>query len=372
MNLPDDDVVAFGQKLLSLLETSNFTTSYKYATLLAVLDEVVEGVDEDGRPPRTIRARDVADRVLGFYWDQAKPYTANEPLRQSAMRDLVVKIRALREQHDLPLHISLSQAERRLPDVLGAMRDDVYATVVRNPLPRLQRFGDDQDAREDRFIYDYGWRLEQAPPRRGPFDDSLTFVGSAAEHLLALSGLIRPLVQHAWMAHVASRNPNEVDDSRLAAYLFGADRISLAPVRAPLLEAQAGRCFYCEQERGPWEVDHFLPWARWPSNAIENLVVADQRCNNSKRAALAGSRHLREWWDRTTSSGRRAELTSIASDLHWSTQPDVVQGAARGLYLRQPRGAGLWTPSAVEEADPRLLARLLRNPPTELAADAGR
>jgi HNH endonuclease len=42
-------------------------------------------------------------------------------------------------------------------------------------------------------------------------------------------------------------------------------------------------------------VDHFLPWARYPENGIENLVVTDPRCNNDKRDFLAAAEHVERW-----------------------------------------------------------------------------
>ena len=38
---------------------------------------------------------------------------------------------------------------------------------------------------------------------------------------------------------------------------------------------QGGRCFYCEDAlRGPTDVDHFIPWARYPDNGLDNLEGA--------------------------------------------------------------------------------------------------
>jgi len=56
-----------------------------------------------------------------------------------------------------------------------------------------------------------------------------------------------------------------VDQSRLESFLFGTDRIALAPVRPGLLDL------------------HFIPWARYPDDGIENLVVADAGCNGTGR-----------------------------------------------------------------------------------------
>jgi 5-methylcytosine-specific restriction endonuclease McrA len=59
-------------------------------------------------------------------------------------------------------------------------------------------------------------------------------------------------------------------------------------VREPLREgASNNRCLYCEKSIGQEaDIDHLLPWARHPDNGIENLVVADSRCNNDKRDFL--------------------------------------------------------------------------------------
>ena len=55
----------------------------------------------------------------------------------------------------------------------------------------------------------------------------------------------------------------------------------------------AGRCFYCEKrlsfhnygrvgERGAWEIDHFIPFARRGRDGIENFVPACIGCNTEK------------------------------------------------------------------------------------------
>jgi 5-methylcytosine-specific restriction endonuclease McrA len=48
------------------------------------------------------------------------------------------------------------------------------------------------------------------------------------------------------------------------------------------------------------EVDHFIPWARYPDDAVENLVAADGRCNSAKRDFLASGGHLGWWMERLT------------------------------------------------------------------------
>jgi hypothetical protein len=105
----------------------------------------------------------------------------------------------------------------------------------------------------ERLLYQVGWGLE-----------------SVGDHLVILNGLLRPLVHRARSAMVAQLN-----------------RIALAAVRPGLLDLQDGRCFYCGGAlSGSSEVDHFIPWARYPDDGIENLVLADAGCNGAKRDFL--------------------------------------------------------------------------------------
>ena len=69
----DGEAIAFGQRILELLDTGSFTASYKYAVLLALLDAVLEGTDDHGRPPTVLHGRDIGRRVLELYWPQARP-----------------------------------------------------------------------------------------------------------------------------------------------------------------------------------------------------------------------------------------------------------------------------------------------------------
>src|SRR6266480_6864612 len=73
-----------------------------------------------------------------------------------------------------------------------------------------------------------------------------------------------------------------------------AERVPLERVRGPIIELQEGRCFYCAERlarragQTP-DVDHFIPWSRYPDDGLENLVVAHARCNAQKRDFLAAA-----------------------------------------------------------------------------------
>src|SRR5262245_36520766 len=114
---------------------------------------------------------------------------------------------------------------------------------------------------------------------------------------------------------------NKLEDSRLEEFLFGAERVPTVKVRAGLWEIQGKRCFYCEGrvgDPGRSQVDHFIPWARYPDNGIENLVVADVACNGDKGSSLAAIEHVTRWAERIAPDGEAAsQLEALAAKTGW-------------------------------------------------------
>jgi hypothetical protein len=46
------------------------------------------------------------------------------------------------------------------------------------------------------------------------------------------------------------------------------------------------------------EVDHFIPWSRYPIDLGHNFVLAHVACNNAKSDYLAAEKHLAAWTER--------------------------------------------------------------------------
>jgi 5-methylcytosine-specific restriction endonuclease McrA len=221
----------------------------------------------------------------------------------------------------------------------------LVAIVIGMPLAKLQRFGEGRRAAKDRFIYDFGWKEEvgRAAVSRPAFDDRIRLRSGVGSWLVRLAPLIRPLVQAKWAARVAARNADLVDTERLDEFLFGARRTSLDQVRGPLGEVQHGRCFYCaEPMGGSWEVDHFLPWSRYPDNTIDNLVAAHARCNNDKSASLAAFHHVQHWIGRFRPGRSDEAMNVVADSTGWRRRLDRVLATARATYLWLPQGTRLW------------------------------
>jgi hypothetical protein len=80
-----------------------------------------------------------------------------------------------------------------------------------------------------------------------------------------------------------------------------------------------------------------------PDDSLDNLVVADARCNTQKGAALAASEHLARWARRLdTRSPDHDAVAELARSLRWEHQPVKSLAVARAIYVRLPSDARLW------------------------------
>ncbi|MFZ4517390.1 MAG: HNH endonuclease [Microthrixaceae bacterium] len=340
------DAIEFSSRLLQLIDSGRLTATYKLATLTAVIDLCAETSASE-----TLSAREVGRRVLELYWPQTSPFSGDERgdlvLRQSKMSsDIPEKLARFRRDHRLPRRARPEDAAAAEPDAWQRLEADVVATVVREPIPRLQRFGAGPPSAGDRFIYEIDWdeNVSKAKVGRPDFDDTMRFLPGVADLLGRLGPILRPVLQARWTTEVAKRNADAVDEMQLSDFLFGAERISLHRVRGPLAELQDHRCFYCRDRlTGHPDVDHFIPWSRHPDNSLDNLVAAHPRCNGAKRDSLAGTDHLTAWLHRFRDGSADARaLDDLRSAIDWPRRPDRTLGAARAAYLPLPTGTRLW------------------------------
>lgn len=118
--------------------------------------------------------------------------------------------------------------------------------------------------------------------------------------------LVQQLVKVGWLEHVRSNKLNRVilgmrDD--LETFMFGSARADLSEV-AKVLDPLQQCCFYCQQPiKGKAQVDHFIPWSRYPRDTAHNFVLAHAACNRSKRDMLAAKPHLERWLEHLSRHG---------------------------------------------------------------------
>jgi len=346
--------LALAERIIELLDQGRFTATYKYAVLLALLDLCMENAARDGAAPEVLTTRQLAGKIVELYWPHTRPW-ATGTLRQSSgpgggQAEIVAAIEKLRTAASSDGSTSLAEAAARAPTHHRTLLDFVEWKLIEMPLPRLQTVGNEAVP----FLYTIQWTVGVSPNevRRyqrdggGPFDNRILLRPGVGEGLVRLNNLLRPLIYHQWAVKVATLN--RLDEYVLERFLFGAERIDLERVRAPIIDLQEGRCFYCgdrlEARAGKTpDVDHFIPWSRYPDDSLENLVVTHARCNNAKRDFLAAPGHVEHWREHTRPESRAsAELARIADATGWPRHAERTLGVARAMYLRLPDDARLW------------------------------
>jgi len=324
----DADQIRFLLNIQRLLNEGLFTASYKYALLMALADLAVETGADSGEP-LTLTTRDIAVKFIEYYWRQAAPFV----ITSSGQGGVVLRQNSDRQAAVIRL---VADFRARYGDSITSARHHTAAwwqlvtevdQVVRvMPLWKLQVVG--------RTVFDFLY--EQT--RKG---NAITLRPGVAFGLRQFHGLITELVHSAWARQVRQYNLTDLGDTAdLHEFLFGTERVNLAPVRDILTDLQRGTCFYCGVNiKGQPEVDHFIPWAVYPLDLGHNFVLADRRCNSAKRDLLAATNHLEKWVRRNTEYGSilgaAFEHAGVAHSL-----PSTLR-VARWAYGHAAAGGGL-------------------------------
>jgi hypothetical protein len=340
----DDATAAFAtdllvERLLRVIDEGRRTATYKLALLVSLIDAVALTAGSD-----TIATRLIAERVLALYYPQTRIYVANDgiarELRQISMKSSPVlrAVLRLRLAGDRAGCRSVEEARARVADVYLKVLADVEATFVRYPIPLLQVVGTTVVP----FLYAVDWEEGTSITRlRAEGRDHVRLLPGVADRLIVLGPMLRPLIELHWARDVARWSRVTLEDEALHAHLFGVERVAFpTALVSGLRHMQDGRCFYClEPVEGRGHVDHFLPWSRWPNDAIENLVLAD-RCNLAKRDHLVGDAHLRRWCERLDRNAD--DLRDAALAARWLTDPSRSLALVRSTYSHIAAGTPLW------------------------------
>lgn len=345
--------VGFAERLLEVIDSGRRTATYKLALLMALLDLCARHSDTDGRAPRLLYTRDIAEQVALLYWPQVIPYRlpgapSAVELRQITLprAAIVAAVSAFRRAAQTAGATSWPLARQRLPGDYESMLDQVEVTVAAQPLPRLQAVGSTDTVFP--FLYELGWGPRESFSvarlrRHGPRGPAVRLLSGAGDELVRLGPLVRPLVELHWARMVAEINGVAKAELDLHRHLFGSDRlIPPKALRDGIAELQQNRCFYCRGTLGAAaEADHFIPRVRCGIDAVENLVLADRRCNHDKRDLLPGPPHVTVWARRNQRHG--VALLELAKASRWDTDPEATVAVARSIYSHLPAsGTPLW------------------------------
>jgi 5-methylcytosine-specific restriction endonuclease McrA len=312
--------VEFLQNVQLLLQEGDFTATYKFALLIALTELSVERGDDSGRA-LDLDMIEIADKFAELYWRQTAPYTSDAP-------GTVADILSQNLGSQAAVINTLDRVRRAGADNLSKARSgrgwqqslkSIARTIRDQPVQYLQNVAGSSLP----FLFDY-------PPPRG----RLVLRPGVAFNLRRFQGFVTELTRAAWVRHVRANGRNarvigSGDD--LETFMFGSERTSLAKVAPFLHDLQAGRCFYCGGRIArDWEVDHFIPWSRYPRDTGHNFVLAHGSCNRAKRQLLAARPHLEAWLQRTKEHG--AEIRATALDLGFSADEGSSLSIARWAY----------------------------------------
>jgi hypothetical protein len=278
-----DEQIRFLQNVQRLLEEGVFTATYKYALLLTLADIAVEQGDDSGKP-LTIKTEEIAKRFVEYYWRQARPYqskgsAAGQVLAQNTGQQASIITYVGRHEHP-----TVARLQREAESKWKKLIRDARRTINEQPLWKLQIVA----GRPLPFLYEQTYSK-----------DEIELKGNAVFCLRRFHVLVYDLVTAAWVRFVRQLPANRSVLGQIAdlnEFLFGAERASLNRYRPILKAVQENRCLYCSRTLpSEADVDHFVPWSRYPVDLGHNVVLAHVGCNNKKRDLLAALPHLAQW-----------------------------------------------------------------------------
>jgi hypothetical protein len=352
------DAGAFVERLLLVLDEGRRTGTHKLALLLALMDAVEVAADGRGDDlPSTLRVSSLGWFIVERMLQQVLPFVpagggARDAIVLQQMRpngkgdfvfhEVAVEARMLIEDADLT---DLAGLRSHFPDQAADMESRLVGAAVKNPLPLCQTVAGIATP----FLYDWPWPANASPRRvaadQGTQEPVVRFLPGAANLLLRFTPVLRPFVEARYVSDVGRYNGLDAQESALRDHLFGSERVRFpAVLRKELAKLQGDQCLYCSRPLTRAAVDHFVPWLRYPNNAVENLVLVDPRCNSRKSALLAAPTHVRAW---TRDILARRELGTALAPNYVTVLSDLPRSVAvaRRAYAQWPVGLPLWSES---------------------------
>ena len=156
------DPLLLGQRIIAILETGLRTSTYKLATLMALIEHCIENMPEGADGELTVPIPELAGRVLEIYWRQVLPFAGGNELRQSTQprARILLATNTLRDAADIGTGgLSIDTAALRAPKAYRRPIDEITLCLAQQPLNRLQRLA--RAPNSDCFLYDDSFLHDQ-------------------------------------------------------------------------------------------------------------------------------------------------------------------------------------------------------------------
>ena len=228
-----EDQLYFLHKVQRLLDEGVFTSTYKYALLISLIDLAVE---KDGNSvlPIEINSQEIAEKFILLYWHQVIPYTTptttGSVIFQNKNRQAAI-INKVKESY---LYSSGSLAKlKRNKKQYTQLVTSVARIVQEMPLWKLQRISNNT---VDDFLYE---NIETG--------GVIVLRQGVAYCLRQFYGQIKSMVQQHWIQWIRKTGKNQPilgQSTDLGEFLFGSNRGSLVNYLPILKDLQSNKCFY--------------------------------------------------------------------------------------------------------------------------------
>ena len=324
--------LAFLTKLQRLLSEGDFAATYKFALLMALADIAVEQGHDDVRA-LVIPMRDIAEKFIGYYWQQSMPYGSGARVsdqspgilsqNMGATAKVVSDIQAFRQANHTD-----SVAKARQLKSYRRLVTAVAQTVSKQPVTYFQNIAGGSDP----FVY------ERSP-------GGIQLKAGVSSHLRKFHGLIQHMARDRWVRHIKSNKRNipilgQKDD--LYGFLFETNRQAMGIVSTNLSKLFQKKCFYCggRIHNAP-DVDHFIAFSRYARDIAQNFVLAHASCNRSKSDVLAAKLHVNNWLEQITR--HQDDISQIALDAGVISDEATMLAVAKWSYQQgYEAGAHAW------------------------------
>jgi len=145
----------FLRRIQWLLESSSYTSTYKFALLMAMVNLSIEsGIDDDSE--HSISYEQLAEQFIQLYWTQALPYSdqnSDSVIRQSSTTGQASVINSILDLQHKTKTNSLTMARTQNIKLWQSTIKDIASTIKKYPARYLQS-AEDKVSREFLYVYD--------------------------------------------------------------------------------------------------------------------------------------------------------------------------------------------------------------------------